>query len=151
MHIINTTALISINETMIIQLVSFLVFMFLINRIMFRPLQQTMRDREGYVDRLIKEIDDVEKDIIDQKEQMKAKQATVRQEAFKVSEAMEDSGQKEATAIFDEAQAEIADINAQTAATVKAQIVAARSHLEEEAKSLSQAILEKVLDRRIAA
>ena len=39
MQIISNIALISINETLVVQLISFLIFLFIINRIMFRPLR----------------------------------------------------------------------------------------------------------------
>ena len=51
MHIVSNIALISINETLIIQLVSFLIFLFLINRIMFRPLSHVMVERENHLTR----------------------------------------------------------------------------------------------------
>ena len=45
MQIISNIALISINETLIVQLISFLIFLFVINRIMFRPLRKTVGPR----------------------------------------------------------------------------------------------------------
>ena len=46
MEIIKTTALITINETLWVQLIFFLIFLFLINRVMFRPVRRNMADRE---------------------------------------------------------------------------------------------------------
>ena len=45
MQIITNIALISINETLIVQLLSFLIFLFIINRVMIRPLRGVMSDR----------------------------------------------------------------------------------------------------------
>ena len=63
MEIINTIALISINETLIVQLLSFLVFLFLINRVMIRPLRSVIDEREDFVTRVRKEIEDAIKNI----------------------------------------------------------------------------------------
>ena len=40
MEIVSKIALITINETLVIQLVSFLIFLFVINRMMFRPVSR---------------------------------------------------------------------------------------------------------------
>jgi len=45
MQIVSNVALISINETMVVQLISFLIFLFVINRVMFRPLRESMHER----------------------------------------------------------------------------------------------------------
>ena len=39
MQIVSVEALLSINETLIFQLLSFLIFLFIIKRMMFRPLR----------------------------------------------------------------------------------------------------------------
>ena len=51
MEIISNIALITINETLIAQLLAFLIFMFVINRLMFKPLQGVMTERQGYIDK----------------------------------------------------------------------------------------------------
>ena len=50
MEVVSTIGLITINETVIIELISFLIFLFLINRIMFRPLQDIMGEREAHIE-----------------------------------------------------------------------------------------------------
>jgi len=54
MEIISNIALISINETVVVQMLSFLVFMFILNRIMIRPLRSSANDREIYIEKLVK-------------------------------------------------------------------------------------------------
>ena len=63
MEIISNTALISINETLIIQVLSFLIFLFIINRLMFRPLHKTIGDRERHFEDISREIDKTKKDV----------------------------------------------------------------------------------------
>ena len=52
MQIISTIAMISINETLIIQLISFLIFLFIINRIMIQPLRSVSREREAHIQKI---------------------------------------------------------------------------------------------------
>ena len=61
MQIISNIALISINETVIIQVISFLIFLYIINRIMFRPLRNVMADRENHIKMLQQDIVAAEK------------------------------------------------------------------------------------------
>ena len=86
MQIISNVALISINETLIIQVISFLIFLFIINRIMFRPLRKVMNERETYVENVQKDIVEAENQFEDLTHQIKAQENAVRHEAFKQKE-----------------------------------------------------------------
>lgn len=63
MQIISNIALISINETLVVQLISFLIFLFIINRIMFRPLRQVMIERENHMEKINLDIVDAGKSL----------------------------------------------------------------------------------------
>ena len=64
MEIIATTALISINETFFVQLVSFLIFLYVMNRIMFRPLISTMDQRKEYLVDVKTDIENANSDLV---------------------------------------------------------------------------------------
>ena len=82
MQIISNVALISINETLIFQIISFLIFLFIINRIMFRPLRKVMTERETYIENIQKDIVDAEKRFENLKSQIQAQEKAVRNAAF---------------------------------------------------------------------
>ena len=63
MEIISNIALISINETMVVQLFSFIVFIFILNRIMIRPLRSSAHDREIYIENLSVDISNAQKEM----------------------------------------------------------------------------------------
>jgi F-type H+-transporting ATPase subunit b len=52
MEIISNIALITINATLFHQLVAFLIFLFIINRIMFRPLRSVMAERDDMIEKI---------------------------------------------------------------------------------------------------
>ena len=60
MQIISNIALISINETLIVQVISFLIFLYIINRIMFRPLRSVTAERENHIKGIQKDIVEAE-------------------------------------------------------------------------------------------
>jgi len=84
MHIISNIALISINETMLFQLISFLVFLFIINRIMFRPLQGVMDNRKNHMDKIQTDTVDAIKELENLTQKLKAQESEVRAEALEL-------------------------------------------------------------------
>jgi F-type H+-transporting ATPase subunit b len=55
MEIVSNIALITINWTLFHQLIAFLIFMFIMNRIMFRPIQRVMDERDNLIERINQE------------------------------------------------------------------------------------------------
>lgn len=151
MEIISNIALISINETLIVQLISFLIFLFLINKVMFRPLQESMAEREGLLDGLSREISDTKEEMATLLDQLEEKKEEALNEAFSMRSKLEDEGGRKATAIFSGAQQEIAELKKKTEAEVKQQVETAKQALDAESESLALVIMEKLLDRRLVS
>jgi len=149
MQIISNVALISINETLLFQLISFLIFLFIINRVMFRPLRETMREREDYINKVNQDIQDAKEELESVIEQTKMEEDVVRQAAFKVSETLEKSANEEAGDIMNAARAEIAELSAQSNRAVDIQLAEARKSIEKEAETLALNVMEKVLERKV--
>ena len=83
MHIISNIALITINETLFVQLLSFLIFLFIINRIMFRPLQNVMSERVNYMDQVKVDTVDTIQELEDLTKKLKKQESEVRAQARK--------------------------------------------------------------------
>lgn len=150
MQIVSNIALISINETLIIQLVSFLLFLFIINRMMFKPLSASMAERDAYIHGLGQEIEDTEQEMGNLLDQLASREASVRAEAFKVQKALEDEGAQHAIEIHGKVQAEIARLKQETEADVQSQVEEAKKSLQAESEALALGVMEKMLDRRIS-
>jgi len=151
MEIVSNIALISINETMLVQLASFLIFLFIINRIMFRPLRKTMTEREEYIDALKAEIVKADQSLDDMKQRIKDSETAVRQEAFRMRESLMEEASATAEEIFGKARVEIDSQRAEAERYVEGQMTKAQQHLEAESRTLAASIMEKVLGRSIAA
>ena len=100
MQIINTTALITINETAVVQLISFLLFLFIINRVMLRPLRKTMGERDSYMDKMKQDTIAAEEKLLDYTRQIEKRRDKVKTEAFAVIRELEESGRTQAHEIF---------------------------------------------------
>jgi F-type H+-transporting ATPase subunit b len=150
MEIITNTALISINETLLVQVASFLIFLFVMNRLMFRPLQKTMGDRSRYVSDLEQDIDDAERDITRYSSEIEKQRTAAHAEAHGVTKELEENGNQEAHEIVDAAVKEISVLQAATEKEIDAQVSEARKYLQKESEALSFQIMEKVLNRRLS-
>jgi F-type H+-transporting ATPase subunit b len=151
MQIISNIALISINETLIVQMVSFLIFLFIINRLMFRPLKEVMDQRETHIDTVKSEIDEAEHELGRMNRRIKEQETVVKDEAFKIRKEMEESGSREAGRIFQTVRDEIIENKKKAEKEIDSQIQGSRKQIKTEAEALSISIIEKILDRRLAS
>jgi F-type H+-transporting ATPase subunit b len=151
MEIVSTTALISINGTLIAQLVSFLIFLFIVNRIMIRPLQDSMAERSDHIEQIKQDIIDAEEDVRRFAAEVEERKSAVRTEAFQIANTLEESGSKRADEIFASAKEEIEALRAEAAADIDAKLAEARKHIKSESETLAVSVMEKILDRRLAS
>ena len=147
MEIISTVALININETLIFQVISFLVFLFIINRIMFRPLRRVMNERETHIENVQRDIVAAETRFEDLTRQIKTQENAVRDEAFKQKDRLEAAGSQQADEIMASTREEISALRIEAQKEVAARITAARKHVQKESEDLAKHIIETVLHR----
>jgi F-type H+-transporting ATPase subunit b len=151
MQIITNIALISINETLLVQLVSFLIFLFIINRIMFRPLRATMRERERHIQGIRQAIQDSEDRVEKIIRDTKADESDARRAANEVTGELEKAGNREAGQIIDIARVEIAALNEKAKQEIDRQIVEARKTVTHEAETLALIVMQKILNREVTS
>ncbi len=149
MEIISNIALISINETLIIQLISFLIFLFILNRVMFRPLQRIMAERSEHVEQVKQEIVKSESDLQRLIDQMTEQESSVRHEAFEINRRLETTAKQEASQIFEQVRQEIDQMRIDAQKSVQSQISTAQKRLQKESGTLAVAIMEAILGRRL--
>ena len=148
MEIISNIALISINETLIVQVIGFLVFLFVINRIMFRPLRNVMSDREIHIERVKRDIIQAQKDVASITSQIQEQETATRQEAMALKDDLETNGSQQAKEIFASVKKEIVASSQKVQQEIAARIAEERQSLEKEAQALALNIIDKILDRR---
>jgi F-type H+-transporting ATPase subunit b len=151
MQIISNIALVSINETVIVQLISFLIFLFVINRIMFRPLRDTMLKRDQHINRIQDDITHQENQLQTLKNKIRKRESSVRSEAIRMKKQLEDSGNQEAAAILSTTRQEIENLRKKSALDIENKVSEARKSLEKESQGLVSDVMEKVLDRRLSS
>lgn len=149
MEIVSNVALISINETLVVQLISFLIFLFIINRVMFRPLRRTMQEREQYVEGIRVDIQEAEKKLQQTMQDARDEDEAVRKAGLQMINEMEKQGSEEAGRIIAKVREEIVGMGDKARQEIDAQIADARKTIVAEADKLSLNVMEKVLNRRL--
>jgi F-type H+-transporting ATPase subunit b len=147
MQIISNVALISINETLIVEVISFLIFLFIINRIMFRPLRNVINERKSHINKIQQDIVKAQSEYETLTDQIEAQEIKFRNEAFKQKRQLEASGMQQAADIIDATRKEIDASKADAKKAVDDQIAAARKQVQKEAEGLADKIMAKVLFR----
>lgn len=146
-EITRAVALISINATLVAQLISFLIFMMLISRLMYQPLQDVMMERDRQVEQMKKDIETAEADLEDIFYKIEMETRKVKEEAFAAQHRLEKDGTAQAQELFSSTNAEIDRLHAETKKEVQRQIEDARQYLADESDRISGVIMEKALDR----
>ena len=150
MQVVSTIGLITINETVFIELISFLIFLFLINRIMFRPLRDVMDEREAHIEDITSGIEESKNQLSQMNEQVRAQELKAIKEANEHKKKLEEDGTIQANSVLDESREEIQAIKLESQQFINSQISKARTEIKNESEKLAVLIMEKVLDRRLS-
>ncbi len=148
MEIISNVALISINETLVVQVVGFLVFLFVINRIMFRPLRNVMSDRDIHIERVKRDITQAKKEVDSITSQIQEQETATREEALALKADLEAAGSQQAKEIFESVKKQITTDREKVQQEIEVRIAQERKAVEKESQALALNIIDKILNRR---
>ena len=148
MEIIQTTALITINETLVVVLISFLIFLFIMNRIMFRPLVRTMDRRQAHMERLKQEIGELRRKVLGIKDLLADRERQVKADARRFNEEAIRAGQGLAASLITDTRTEIAGFLQGSMRQVASKLAKERQEIRLESEIIAEKILEKVIGRR---
>lgn len=151
MEIIKTTALITINETLWVQLIFFLIFLFLINRVMFRPVRRNMADREVHFLTLRQDIHLLKEEIDALSDQAEAEEYQLRTTAQRAGEELREEGRKEVKQLMNKALEDIKAIQQEAEDQLEASLASARRQVEHESQELAVSIIQQFLTGRTAS
>jgi len=143
--------MISINATLLVQLIHFLLLLFIMNRLMLQPLLKLIREREAYTANTRSEIKDIEVKIGQLKEQFITRENNARRNAARERSDLLNVGMGEAEGFLNTSRQEVSSIRQQAEKEVESEVTKTRPFLEGQALSLVSGIMEKIIGRRIEA
>lgn len=148
MEIIKTTALITINETLWVQMIGFLIFLFLINRLMFRRVRRNIADREAHFDTLRQDILDLKGEMSALLRQTEKEERQLQTAARQIDENLRQEGRREAKDLINTALKEISTLQQDAERRLKASMASARQHVESSAQELTASIIQHLMNGR---
>lgn len=148
MEIVENIALISINATLFVQLISFLLFMMIFNRIMVGPLRRLMSEREDYLQQMVTEIADANLAYEKIGKQIVSQENRARDAAYKLSGEIEMAGQQTAAEMLDDTRHQINQIRVDAQKETSDKIAAVREEIHREAEKLADRMVASLLNRR---
>lgn len=143
--------LLSLDGTLVVQIVNFVVFLLILNAIFLKPVGKAIAERRAYINGIAADIEQFETDIKSLRAQAEEARAAARREADAALAQARSEAQKTASALLAERAEEAAAIAHQAQATVQLELAQARSHEKELVDQLARTMLERALGPEVAA
>ena len=141
--------MISINATLCLQVLHFLVLTFLLNRLMFRPLLKMINDRAQHVEKTKRDTANMELDTKNLVRKCLSMERDARKDAGEERAGLKREANDVAEEILGMTRKEIALVRDEVAKGVEEQVRKAREFVRREAMSLADEITEKIAQRSI--
>ncbi len=141
--------LITINATLLLQVLHFLVLLFILNRLLFRPILKVVKERDSYIEERRAGIEKVRLEVEELKAKFVQLENDARQSAAKESTKYREAGLSEAEKLLAKSREKVASIKSEADEAVKEEIDEATAELGDMASSLADEIMEKIVGRRV--
>lgn len=140
--------MISINATLFIQIINFLILVFILKRLLYRPIMKLIDDRIQYVEDSRIKIANIETETTELVDRCISMEKTARADAGNETAQMKKEAAAVTEQIFEETREEVAGIREEASQEISGQIENAKQFLGDQAAILADAITEKITGRR---
>lgn len=142
--------MISVNATLFMQAIHFLLLIFILNRLMFRPILRVIEDRRQYIQEAMSKVVSIEEETTSLAEKYTNMEKTAIRDAGNESSRLRKEAMALAEKIFNETRNEVNSIRGRVGQEIDSKIAKARQSLEDEANILADTIIEKFTGRGIS-
>jgi len=142
--------MISVNATLFVQVLHFLLMVFIMNRLMLRPTMRQIDEREKHIEQAKKDSEDmaIEADRLSEKRLFIEREA--RKKAGQERAALKQEATSKAETIYEETRGEVSEIRERMDREIEAQVKEAMAVLDREVAVLAGEIVEKITGRRVS-
>ncbi|MGH9338721.1 MAG: ATP synthase F0 subunit B [Acidobacteriota bacterium] len=142
---------ISLDWTLLVGLVIFLSTLFMLNRLLFRPLFEVLDERRARTSELRRKADEVVnyQESLFEKYQQRIKEE--RQACYKLAESLRSSALEERQKRISSARQTAEDMLEESMQQVQKELETAKEQLKSEAAEIARAITSRVLERKVRA
>jgi len=143
------TPVIQLNFTLFIQIINFLVLLYLLNVLLYKPVITKIREREARIKADQAKAVELEQEVQQQESRHQRELAKAKQTAAQEKGALMAESKKKEAAVLDKAKAEASRIVESMRTTIQAEAEEVRRTLRAQMAPLAQSITEKILGRSV--
>jgi F-type H+-transporting ATPase subunit b len=136
----------SIDGTLLVQVVNFILFIVLLNVAFLRPVGRAIAERRAYIDGLARDIESGEAEVRSARGRAEEQRAAARREADAALAKARAAAQNEAVAVTVEYQGRAQAIVEDAHRAVESEVQAARAHEPQLVAGLAETMLERALN-----
>ena len=142
--------MIQINITLIVQIINFLVLLFVLNALLYKPVMAKIREREARIRSDREKAAELDGQVQEQERRHQQELAIVRQTGAQEKSVLTAETKKKETEILDKARAEATRIVEDMKASIRVEAEEVRKALTAQMTPLAQSISEKILGRPVS-
>jgi F-type H+-transporting ATPase subunit b len=143
--------LLSLDGTLVVQLINFVIFLVVLDRIFLKPVGAAIAKRRAYIDGIASDIERFETDVKALRAQASEVRSAARREADAHFAELRAAAQAEGNAIIADHQVQAAALTDEAQATVALEAATARSREPELVEALARTMLERAVGPEILA
>jgi F-type H+-transporting ATPase subunit b len=141
--------MISLNATLFVQVLLFLVLLFILNRVMIQPIYRIIQQREQYIADKKDEVADLYQELHQLSKKYQYQLSEIESEARRERRGFRDEANDQARKIQGDASEHVTEMKQRFRAEVLQELERARKQLKEQAEPLSFDVSERIVGRRI--
>ncbi len=142
--------MIDIDWTLYAQLINFLLLVFLLNTVLFRPIRNVIKERQAQLAAQEGDIASLASQSEGLDQEIKDKLAAARKEGAVAREAMKQDGSKAEASLLEEVKKQVDLEWGQVEKKIAADMAKARDALQAQAQSFAQLLATKILGRELS-
>jgi F-type H+-transporting ATPase subunit b len=142
--------MIDIDWTMPVQILNFLVLVYLLNIVLFRPIRKSLKDRQAHLKAFEADLQGLAAGQQGVLSQVEAKLTEARREGLSQREGLRQEGSQYEASLLEEVKREVEAEWTRVEAKIKADMAKAREALQAQVQDFAFALATKILGRKLS-
>jgi F-type H+-transporting ATPase subunit b len=142
--------MIDIDWTLLVQIFNFLLLVYLLNLVLFRPLRKGLKDRQALIDGYDGDIAKLGAEEQSLLSEVEGRLVDARREGLSQREALRLEGSQAEASLLDQVKKEVDAEWTQVSAKIKSDVAKAREALSAQAQEFAQALAAKLIGRELS-
>ena len=142
--------MIDIDWTLFVQIANFLLLVFLLNMVLFRPIRGTLKERQNLISGMQSDISSMTETEQEVRQDIQSELLSARKSGINKRDMIKQEGSAVEAGLMEKAKAEVDDEMERMTNKIKADVAAARDALKPQAESFALDLAAKILGREMA-